>query len=386
MADPQAVKHTASTYIYRVVRRQIERLNTESERSAQSASNVLGVSDIGLCREKARRMILNEEPTQQVSRYDLAAFIGTAVGDALERGIVTETVGMASTADDGEVESGWWVRQDTVDVHLTVRGWKLRLVGHPDLYCPTDLIDFKTKNGLGVVRKSGPSQKEIFQTALYAAGLIRAGRMSEPCWLHLVYLDRSGEDTEPYIHSRLFSWAEFWAAEEWLDDVLYAVEHHEEASRDKPREFCWAACEFAPACRGEDTDVEGLITDPEVIDALTVRAEAMETMKMADKDKRSAESILRRVSGSTGEWRIRSIEIPETVVPEQTRAGYTRLDIRPVRAKKPAVRKQRGTDLPASSGQRDVLPPPDEPAGQAVVGGAAAGPERGTDQGQVGPD
>lgn len=336
----------------------ITRINSESERSQQSASNVLGVSDIGVCREKARRMVLNEQPTQHVGRYDLASAIGTAVGTLFEEGI--------SMLDPG------WKAQGEVEVQLRVRGWVLTIVGHPDLFSRTNLIDFKTKNGLGMVRRSGPSDKERFQTALYAGALIRTGQMDERCYLHLAYIDRSGETAEPVIWSRPFSWDEVREAEAWLDDVIYAVEMGEEASRDKPREFCWAACEYAPACRGDDTDVEGLITDPEVIDALKVRAEAMEAIKVSEKDKKSAESVLRRFTGSTGEWTIRSIDIPETIVPEQKRAGYTRLDIRPVRARKQPVRKQRDNGTTAL----------DEPGSEGpVAGGPAQRGDRADDEG-----
>ena len=300
----------------------------ETDRSAQSAASVLGVSDIGVCREQARRMILGEQPTQDVYRYDGASFVGTAVGDHAEAAVLTWD------------SDGGWVKQASVTVKIAAHGFMLNLPGHPDLYRRGDLVEFKSKDGLGVWAKSGPDLQQRFQTTLYAKALVDDGLMDADAMLHLVYVDRSGRDPDPVVHSRPYSPFEVLEIEEWLDDVLYAVIHDEEASRDKPREWCFAACEFAPACRGTDTDVQGLLEDPLVLDAVRVYTEAQAVITAATKDKKSAESVLRDISGSTGEYTIRWIEVGPTVVPEQTRAGYRRLDLRPIRARKTPTRKR----------------------------------------------
>ena len=59
------------------VRRVINESMAHSDRSTFARENQLGVSDIGYCREYARRMIVNAEREALQGDY-LAAFIGTA--------------------------------------------------------------------------------------------------------------------------------------------------------------------------------------------------------------------------------------------------------------------------------------------------------------------
>lgn len=299
-----------------------------SDRSRQSKSNVLGVSDIGKCHEYVRRMIVGEEPSQEVDRYDLAAFVGTAIGDHMEDAWI------ATFPDEG------WVKQAEVTVELTVRGFNLNIPGHPDLYKRDILIDFKSKDGLGVIRRTGPSEQERYQRVLYAKALIEKGEMDEACTLANVYIDRSGDTTEPVVWAEPYSEAIVEEAIAWIDDVMYAVIAKEEAMRDPSREWCWACCPFAPACRGEqDTDVEGKLTDPEVVEAIRMHVETSEQIKALTKDKKSAESVLREVNGRTDTHTVRNIDIPGGEIKPGYRSGYTRLDIRPIR-KAPARKRK----------------------------------------------
>jgi hypothetical protein len=265
-------------------------------------------------------MIVGEEPSQEVHRYDLAAFIGTAVGDHMEDALIRS---------DPE---GGWVKQAEVIVELSVRDWLVKIPGHPDIYNRQHLIDFKTKEGLSVVKAGGPSLNDRFQRVLYAAALIRDGKMDEDCMLHNVYVDRTGAETTPYVHSEPFSWALVVEAIEWLADVIYAVQHDEEASRDKPRDWCFAACPFAPKCRGvDDSDVEGLITDEELIVATKVYNEAKDRKSQAERDQKAAAAALRGINGSTGEWKFRWVSVPPTDIAAFTKRGYDRLDMRRVK-------------------------------------------------------
>jgi hypothetical protein len=134
------------------------------------------------------------------------------------------------------------------------------------------------------------------------------------------------------VWSSRFDPAEVAEATAWLDDVLYAIQMNEEAKRDPSREWCWACCPFAPKCRGfDDSDVEGRIEDPLILEAIKVYEESREQMKALEKDKKSAESVLRGVSGSTDTHKVRWITVGDTIVPEQHRNGYQRLDLRPLR-------------------------------------------------------
>jgi hypothetical protein len=158
--------------------------------------------------------------------------------------------------------------------------------------------------------------------------------------VHNVYIDRSGADSTPVVWSAPYDPKEVEEAVEWLSDVIYAVQQGEEASRDKPREWCYACCPFAPACRGEDdTDVEGLIEDPFILEAIEVYNAAKDAIKLAEKDKASAASVLDRVEGRTPTHIVRWVEVGPSDV-AYTRSGYRRLDVKPVPKKKPPKRKK----------------------------------------------
>lgn len=297
----------------------VHEATTNSVRSKQSQNHVLGVSDIGGCREYLRRMIVDEPFSHEPSGYDLASFVGTAVGDHLEQ------VMSKWYADEGIEVS----RQELVQVALP-NG--IVLSGHPDLVLPHMVIDFKTVDGLGVVRRH-PRRQHRWQVTLYAAALIAQGRLPGNPLCALVYVDRSGVETKPHVLIWEYSKADLDEIVDWLDDVVYALAHNEEASRDKPRDWCYACCPFAVNCRMDDSDVTGLITDEDFLSAVKTYNEATSRIKAATKDKEAAASDLNGLSGSTGEFTVRWVNVGASVVPEQVRAGYSRLDIRPIRTK-----------------------------------------------------
>ena len=169
-----------------------------SARSAFAADKKIGVSDIGHCREYTRRMIVGEDFTDEQDDY-LAAFVGTAVGDKVEDVIIARAGG---------------AKQMEVTVQLEIgEGYILNLVGHPDLVFPLKpiqgtllpegseaitnvLYEGKTKDGLGVVKRSGAQTNHKYQATLYARALIDMGVLDENATLVLAYIDRSGSDPD----------------------------------------------------------------------------------------------------------------------------------------------------------------------------------------------
>lgn len=293
----------------------------KSDRNEWSAAKKIGVSDVGHCREYVRRMILDEEFTDEDNRYEAAALIGTLLGDAIERRIVER---------HPEAEM-----QATVEVNLDLgEGFQLQLIGHPDICWPDALWDTKTKDGLGVVQRVGAQQNHRWQVSLYAKARIDAGLLAPDATLSLIYLDRSGADRDPYIETWQYNEADVEEAKAWFMDVIYAIRNGEEASRDKPREFCFAACPYASACRGDDTDVEGLITDEEALAAIDTYLQAMDMNRSAEKMKSAAKSALRNVSGSTGTHLLRWTHVGPVVVKESYRAPHDKIDLKPIRRKK----------------------------------------------------
>lgn len=286
----------------------------DSERSGWTQDFKFGVSDIGHCREYLRRLISREEFSDEQDDYS-AAFMGTAVG---------------ALAEDAMVALNGGTKQNTVTVKLKIGEYVLEIPGHPDWHDTENLVDFKTKDGLAVVRRTGPDQQQRWQTTLYAKALIDAGELEPDAWLHLVFVDRSGREKEPVVFSWQFLQSDVDEAMEWLGDVIYALQHGEEASRDKPRDWCFSACPYATACRGTDTDVEGLIEDPVVIEAKRIYIESSDIIKAAEKDKKSAMSVLDGRSGVVDGYVLRWTDIPESFIEGYTRRGYKRIGLKPI--------------------------------------------------------
>jgi Arc/MetJ-type ribon-helix-helix transcriptional regulator len=327
MSQEEADKSEA---IRDAVRKAIDSSMRDSERSEYAKKNMIGVSDIGGCREFVRRTIIDEPYSDEQEDYH-AAFVGTAVGDYSEKALVRFA--------PGSVLSGDLRVQVTVMVELVVRGFKITIPGHADVVVNDGVWDFKTKDGLGVVARTGPEEKHWFQVHLYAKALIDAGEIPPDAWVTLVYIDRSGSQPDPVVFSRRFDPAVLEAAMQWMDDVIYAVQMDEETSRDMPRSWCEACCPRYTACRQPDTDVQGLITNQVVKDAVEVYRDALEREKQAKKDKESAKSALANIAGvvstDTGPYTLRWVSVDATQVPGYERAGYSKIDLRPVHRAKP---------------------------------------------------
>lgn len=308
----------AATLLAGQVKQAIIEFGDNSERSKQSRNHILGVSDIGGCREFVRRMILDESFTDEVHDYALASFVGHAVGEYAERALI-------ASSDE------WMERQ--LEVQIALRN-SVVLHGHPDLVTSQMCIDFKTVDGLSVVRQ-GARQQHRWQVTLYTAALIQTGRLPQDALCALVYLDRSGKEVEPYVDVWPYHAEDLDEIVDWVDDVIYALAHDETASKDKPREFCWAACPFVSSCRGGDTDVTGLIEDEEQLLAVKAYLDASGRAKQAKKDRESAAAVLTGVNGSTGEHSLRWVNVPEQIIDSFHRSGYDRLNITPIKPRKP---------------------------------------------------
>lgn len=286
---------------------------TNSERSRWAADHHIGVSDVGHCREYARRTLIQEEPSANPGGAVMSAFVGTAIGDLAER----------------YVRERWpeALIQPEVTVQMDVGPYRLRLPGHPDVILPGQVWDFKTKDGLAVVERT---QQQEMQLALYGKAAIDSGLVErEGLTLSLIYLDRSGAfGPRPVVHSWLYDESQVAEAEEWLLDVFTAIEAGEEASRDKPRTWCEMWCKFAPACRSADSDVTGLIEDEEIVLAMKVYSDAQKAESRARRDKDSAKAVLRGISGHSADHTVRWVQVPESEVPGYTRRSYEKIELK----------------------------------------------------------
>jgi len=291
-------------------------VSTFSERSQQQATFRLGISDLGFCSERVRRMIAGiPEPVTD----KLHAFLGTAIGDHVEQAVVAKYPNT--------------IRQASVTVVIHSDGGDYTVTGHPDLVFPHGLLlDVKTTRGLNVVRRTGPSQQQQFQRHLYALGAHQAGLFSPDVTLDQVkvanvWLDRAGDEHQAYCHMEPFSPDMVTQAGFWLDDTVYSYLHGEAARKEPPREVCAKICGHFADCRALDTDVEGLLTDDEVLAAVDLHMEASAMAREAAKMKDQAKAHLTGVSGSTGKYAVRWVHVGGAHV-EFDRRPSDRLDIK----------------------------------------------------------
>jgi hypothetical protein len=302
----------------------IQNQSNYSARSLQAREFRAGVSDLGFCSERVRRMLDQQVPNDTDM---LAAWIGTALGDAAEEAALAV----------------WPHCIKQAEVTLTLEGESGRtysLTGHPDLIDPAGIvIDFKTDYGLSTVERSGPSDQQQYQRHGYAKAAFDAGLFNDDVELHSVkvanvWIDRAAK--EKRLHVQMEDYDEGWVADaaRWLDDVVYAYLQKEEARKEPPREMCAVVCGFFEVCRAWDTDVEGLIRAEHHLEAIGMYREGMLLEKQGKQLKDEAKVHLEGVNGSTGEFMVRWTTVNESVIPETVRRGYDKLEVRPLKQKK----------------------------------------------------
>lgn len=348
-------------------------------RSAQQQAFRLGMSNIGHCLHAAVLMTRQTPPTDV--RDKSAAFFGTVAGAAIEAQMKLE-------------HPDWLFQSEAVfpipsggdlgchpDIAVTARAGvtpeealanAIARQTDPDLprVHVQGVWDLKSKDKLAVIKKYGPSRQQVFQLTGYAKALTETlllmdpdtGEVTadpeigvpmededgnptgetvldptQPIWLTDVYFDRSGAEDDAYSFGWYYDPAVLDEIDGWINDLKYAVINNEEGSKDKPREWCWSYCEYATLCRGNDTDVEGLIEDAEVLAAVDLYGQGGELEREGKKQKAVAKlSIPDQLSGSTGTHLVRWIEINGS----DTRAGHRKLSITKIPGpKKPAPAK-----------------------------------------------
>lgn len=295
----------------------IQDYSKNSERGLQAQEFRIGPSDLGFCSERTRRMLDRQVPED--TDY-LKAFIGTAIGDHVEKAV-------AKAMPEALIQ-----QTVTVTLHGTDRTYTI--TGHPDICLPGLVIDGKTSGGLEIARRTGADQAKQFQRHLYGLGAWEAGLLGdiplEEVRVGNLWVDRTGEEQGVHVQTEPYNPEIVAAATTWLEDVIYAYTNGEEARKEPPREMCAKVCGFYRTCRAFDTDVSGLLTDPEVLTAVEMYREGLALEKQGAALKKQAKSPLVGVTGSTGEFSVRWVHINETVVPETKRAAYDRLDLRPI--------------------------------------------------------
>lgn len=323
------IEASASASVYDA----IQNASNGTDRSKQQQDFYIGVSNLGHCKQYAK-LLMTQTPFSD-ERDKTPAFFGSVSGDAIEAQL--------------RLDHPDWLIQGNATFHLPSGG---EVGGHFDVVVTADAAteehpqgvrDLKSKDKLATVKRMGQSRQQLFQLHGYAKAGIDAGLfdLTKPIYVMNIFYDRSGSDREPYTIASVYDPDVVTFIDEWVNDVKYAVINGEDAEREMPRDWCASWCEYFTVCRGDDTDVEGLIEDPDVVAAINAYAEATKAESAAKKLKTSLKPFLQDRSGSTGAFKLRWVEIGESEI-SFTRAAYSKLDIRPVKA--PAKPKKKEAD------------------------------------------
>jgi len=267
--------------------------SNHSGRSKQSQDFVMGISEVGYCAERTRRMLDHQipEPTDV-----LAAFIGTAVGDHVEKAILEHLWPHA-------------LIQQEVFLNFRLQGQSFRLPGHPDVLLPDwGVLDVKTDFGLADVERSGPSFSQQFQRHGYALAAFESGVFGDMAlddvMVGNVWIDRGAVDKRVHVQVERFDQSIIDEGLEWLDSTVYAYKQGEEAMKQPPRDVCRVTCGFFAKCREWETDVHGLLEGREAL-ALDRYAHGAALASEGERLKKEAKAHLEGVSGSNGRLTIR---------------------------------------------------------------------------------
>lgn len=269
----------------------VQQLN--APRTLQSGARILGMSEFGGCREYVRASIAGDPKAPQTN-LKWSAYIGTVVGDAMEtatkEAVVTELVNGygGDVVTQRRVTLQLMVGNDETLTEIRVSG-SADLIFLPDGTIPEgepipddfglgDVVDLKSKDGLGEVLRSGPSFKEKAQISGYVTACVQEGILpASTAAGHLMYYDRAGKVDDALTWSVDYEGAQLIleAASQRLWEVATALAiPGRRATRDMPESWCYhVQCPFYQACwAGYMPEKE--ITNPEALAAIQLYREA----------------------------------------------------------------------------------------------------------------
>lgn len=288
-------------------------------RNLQTANRILGMSQLGGCREYIRATVAGDsmDETHRVT-LKWPAYVGTAVGDKIEADVKAMLKGT--------------VTQHRVTLFLQVGEQTISVSGSTDILIPDQLtedtppavIDLKTRDGLAEIRREGPPFKEKVQIAGYLLASIDEGLLPAEAIGMLFYIDRSGRDSTYHVWAvdREQALLIMEAVSARLQEVAASLATGRRAPRDEPESWCFhVGCPFYNACwAGYEPD--GEIDHPDHLEAIRVYLENREEAKAAQDRMRSASGRLKEegVAGITADG------VSLNWVLQQN--GTTRIDIR----------------------------------------------------------
>lgn len=287
------------------------------DRSQQTQDRRLGVSDVGHCREYARRLVVGEPFTDQPDSSQARA------GTYFHAGVLA-----------ARQQRKPYLRTE-VEVHVPLPNG-VTLLGHADEVDVTEpsVTDLKTLDGgIPLVRRNGPTQQQVFQRNLYYAGAHAEGLVPAQGIVRNIWVERSGKNVVPHVDQADYHPGVVGEAARWVDEVMVHVERGTEAPRDKDFWFCQQFCPFFTACRvGE---VEPVVTnDPELAAAAAAYDLGHRLEKRGKAMKEAAGGRLRGVSSFVTDggarWKVKTTDVEGGVTAETYRKPSQRLTVQKV--------------------------------------------------------
>lgn len=320
MIDLEAMQEEMSDAIQTA----IQLSTTSDERSQQAKDFQIGISDLGWCSERTRRMLAQEDP-EDTDMFK--AWIGTALGAACEQAVL---------------DFAWHdaLIQQTVTMVLKGQEFTYTIPGHPDIILPRwgAVLDVKTNDGLMVAERTGMDERQKkfqrhgYGLASFEEGLLAPGISIDDVIVGNVWLDRSGKDSKPLVRLERYDPEVTRETLEWLEETIYSYKHGEEAKKEPPREMCAKTCGFFATCRAYDTDVSGLLTDAGVLAALDMYREGQRLAGDARKMQEQAKSELRGVEGfalvDDKRISLRWTHVNESLIKPSVRRAHDKIEVK----------------------------------------------------------
>lgn len=281
----------------------LEKADSRTDRSLQSVSGLIGPSDM-VCRERARHITIGTPMTDRSASS--AAIMGTFIHKGIE-------AYRAKTNDHLLQE---------IEVEIELSNGAV-IVGHADEVDPEEnsVTDFKTVGDLDYRKRVGVDESHLRQVHLYALGLVQAGILRPNPIVRLCYVDRSGKHEIPFVYQQIFDEDIIAQATEWVGDVIYAVKHNEEASKDWPREMCRRFCPYYSTCRSDELEGDALLGDLAV--AARTYLDAHQSEQENKRVKEQARELLQGANGFTED----GIAVRWVTVQKEENS-YERIDVR----------------------------------------------------------
>lgn len=297
-------------------------------RSEQKDAGQIGFSDLGFCQNKAVLTIRQTPPSDERKQL-WKAIVGAALHDYIEKAF-------------GQVWEDWLIeygRDDGNEVLVAKFANGAEVPGTPDIIAPemNSILELKSKDGFATVKRQGIPRNHRFQTYAGALAAIQRGLIdgSKPVHLYWVYLDRSGEEAEPWVEHEEYDPKVLEEIVEWIDDVIYARTNEEEGAKEIPASVCINICEHFGNCRGSlPVGDPKVITDEAQLNAIEMHLEGKQLEKDGKEMVKAARKHLLGVNGSNGSHQVRTTFIPESDVAATRRASYEKLEVVPVRRSK----------------------------------------------------